>query len=98
MVGKWIAWTAIAVPLNAPLSDEAAAGRIDPLLIARAPKEMPGKLRFGLARLACHKQLNIVGYRHFTIIYDDGGECDRRVQGWAIGVAAWGRYCSSQRR
>jgi hypothetical protein len=55
MIGEWIAWTAIAMPLNAPLFDETAAVRIDPLLVGIATKQMLGELGFGQARLARNK-------------------------------------------
>jgi hypothetical protein len=70
MIGERIGWTATTMSLNAPLFNKAAAGRIDPLLITLAAKEMLGKLSFGQARLAPHKQLDIVGYCHSANIYD----------------------------
>src|SRR6266705_144219 len=64
MTGVGIAWTADAMSNDATLFNERSAGRVDPLLIALATKQISSKVRFGHPRFAPHQIFNFVGNRH----------------------------------
>ena len=68
-----MAGTAGPMPFNATFPEEVPTGRIDPLLVAHVPEQRFGKGQFGQTRPTRHKQVNIIGQRHFADMDDVAG-------------------------
>ena len=70
MIAKRVHRTANPAPLDAVLMDQSAAGRINPLLIAKTTKKMLCNLDFGESRFARYKQYDVVSKRHGESVHD----------------------------
>jgi hypothetical protein len=68
-----MAGTAGPMPFNAAFPEEVPTGRIDPLLVAHAPEQRFGKGQFGQTRPTRHKQIDIIGQRHFSNVANVAG-------------------------
>jgi hypothetical protein len=54
------------MPFNLALPEELPTGRIDPLLMAHATERRFGKRQLRQTRPTLHKQIDIIGQRHFA--------------------------------
>jgi hypothetical protein len=79
MIAKRMSWTANPAAFDAVLVDQSAAGRINPLLIAKTAEEMLCNLDFGKTRFAGYKRQDVISKRHAESIHDPSLQYQERA-------------------
>jgi hypothetical protein len=70
MIAKRMSRTANPAAFDTVLVDQSAAGRINPLLIAKTAEEMLCNLDFGKTRFAGYKRQDVISKRHAESIHN----------------------------